>query len=447
MSDSNQPIKITARWDQNEVPTGKPNQRGLLLEIDADQHISQPTERRPSVNLAIVIDRSGSMHNGRLQAAKEAAVGIVNRLSWHDHLSVVVYDDNIHVLVDGQRQDRHNRPKTIELIQSVQTGGCTNLCGGWLRGARCVADVMDRQDIKAGHVILLSDGQANRGETGPGALAELAGDLAARGVTSSCVGIGHNYSPLQLNAIAEAGEGEMHHSNIPDEIVEVVMGEIGEATRLVARNFSVALQIPVADAAGAIKARQLTRYRSLPTDGHKEYYLGNLVGGQQRRLAFLIELPEITSPMELAFSCTANWLDVETAMEEHHLTRQFELQVVPAENFDEERRDKDVARTIADIWMARHGYDAMMLNEQGLYEEAARVFDFDKERFEKLTAGLDEAREMREQRENFRAHSRSEWRGNSKLEAMSMSRKAMRSKPDFRRERQESKWTDFEPDS
>ena len=162
------------------------------------------------------------------------------------------------------------------------------------------------------------------------------------------------------------------------------MGEIGEATRLVARNFSVALQIPVADAAGAIKARQLTRYRSLPTEGHKEYYLGNLVGGQQRRLAFLIELPDITNPMELTFSCTANWLDVETAMEEHRLTRQFELQVVPAENFDEERRDKDVARTIADIWMARHGYDAMMLNEQGLYEEAARVFDFDKERFEKL---------------------------------------------------------------
>ena len=442
MRDSNNPIRIKARWDHNKVPTGKSNQRGLLLEIEADKPESIKRKKRPSLNLAIVIDRSGSMHNGRLEAAKEAAIGIVNRLSWHDHLSVVVYDDHVNVLVDGQRQDRKTRPKTEEIIQSIHTGGCTNLADGWLRGARCVADVMDREDMKNGHVILLSDGMANCGETEPEALSKLAGDLAMRGVTSSCVGIGHNYSPLQLNAIAEAGEGEMHHSNEPEEIVEVVMGELGEATRLVARNFSVTLQLPY-----AIQSRQLTRYRTRSVDGHFEYYLGNLVGGQQRRLAFLVELPEIADPQTLKLTATANWLDVDTAMEEHSFQKDIELQVVPAHSYDKHERNKEVARIIADIWMARHGYDAMMLNEQGLYEEAAKVFDYDEERFAKLTAGLEEAREMRMMREKQRANSASAWRGEAKLEAMSMSRKAMRSKPDFRRKRRESKWTDFNPDS
>jgi Ca-activated chloride channel family protein len=294
------------------------------------------------------------------------------------------------------------------------------------------------QDV---HVIMLSDGMANRGETEPEALGKLAGDLAARGVTSSCVGIGHNYSPLQLNAIAEAGEGEMHHSSLPEEIVEVVMGELGEVSQLVARNFSITLQLPY-----AIKARQLTRYRTRPVDGHYEYYLGNLVGGQQRRLAFLVDLPEIDSPQSLAIKCTANWLDVDTAMEEHSLHKDIEIRVVPVQSYNESERDKNVARIIADIWMARHGYDAMMLNEQGLYEEAARIFDHDDERFARLITGLEEAKEMKILREKQREYSTSSWVGESKLEAMSMSRKTMRSKPDFRRQRSESKWTDFKPD-
>jgi Ca-activated chloride channel family protein len=441
MKDANNPIRIRARWDHNELPTGEANQRGLLLEIETDKPIQKEKKKRPALNLAIVIDRSGSMQQGRLEAAKEAAIGIVNRLSWHDHLSVVIYDQEVSVLVDGQRQDRETRPMTCEKIQSIRCRGMTNLSDGWLRGARCVADVMDREDIKAGHVILLSDGHANVGETDPEALGKLAGDLAARGVTSSCVGIGNNYSPLQLNAIAEAGEGEMHHSDQPGEIIEVVMGELGEATQVVARNFSVSLQLP-----RRVTARQLTNYRGSDAGHNVECFLGSLIGGQQRRLAFLVDLPEFTEPEALTFRCTANWLDAETAMEEHTIKKEFELLVVPAHTFDEDKRNKDVARAIADIWMASHGYQAMMLNERGLYEEASRIFDADDERFARMTAGLAEATEMKRQRSKSRESVASEWHGASKLEALSMSRKASRGKPDFRRQRSESKWTDFKPE-
>lgn len=441
MKDSNNPIRLKARWDHNELPTGEANQRGLLLEIETDKLIQKEKKKRPAINLAIVIDRSGSMQRGRLEAAKEAAIGIVSRLSRHDHLSVVVYDSEVDVLVDGQRQDKDTRPQTCEAIRTVRTRGMTNLSGGWLRGARCVADVMEREDIKAGHVILLSDGHANEGETSPEALGELAGDLAARGVTSSCVGIGNDYSPLQLNAIAAAGEGEMHHSDQPGEIIEVVMGELGEATQLVARNFSVSLRLPL-----GVTARQLTNYRGTQEGNSTECFLGNLVGGQQRRLAFLVELPEFTEPKALTFSCTANWLDAETAMEEHTIKKEFKLRVVPARAFDENKRNKDVARVIADIWMASHGYQAMMLNERGLYEEATRIFDADDERFARMTAGLKDAGVLREQRNMSKERVASEWHGASKLEAMSMSRKASRSKPDFRRERRESRWTDFKPE-
>lgn len=440
MTDSNHPIRINARWDHDEFPTGETNQRGLLLEIETDKP-KHKKKKRPALNLAIVIDRSGSMGGGRLEAAKEAAIGIVNCLNRHDHLSVVVYDCEVSVLVDGQRQDKETRGQTSKLINSIYTGGTTHLSGGWLRGARCVADVMDRKDIKAGHVILLSDGHANRGETNPEELRQLSTELASRGVTSTCVGIGNNYSPLQLNAIAEAGEGEMHHSDQPSEIIEVVTGELGEATQLVARNFSVSLTVPF-----GVSARQLTNYRSENFEGKHECFVGNLVGGQRRTLAFLVELPIYADPRALTFSCIANWLDAETAMEEHTIKQEFELLVVPAEKFDEQKRNKDVARTIADLWMASHAYQAMLLNERGLYDEATRVFDADDERFERMTAGLVESAKLRRTRSSSRERVASEWHGASKLEAMSLSRKAARSKPDFRRERRESRWTDFTPE-
>ena len=441
MTDSNHQVRINARWDHDEFPTGETNQRGLLLEIEADKPKHQKKKKRPALNLAIVIDRSGSMGNGRLEAAKEAAIGIVNCLNRHDHLSVVVYDCEVNVLVDGQRQDKGARRQTTKLINSVYTGGTTNLSGGWLRGARCVADVMDRRNIKAGHVILLSDGHANRGETDPEELRRLSSGLASRGVTSTCVGIGNHYSPLQLNAIAEAGEGEMHHSDQPSEIIEVVTGELGEATLLVARNFSVSLQLPY-----GVAARQLTNYRGEDFEDRHECFVGNLVGGQQRTLAFLVELPIYADPRTLTFSCTANWLDAETAMEEHTIQQEFELLVVPMQDFDENKRNKDVARAIADLWMASHAYQAMLLNERGLYDEATSVFDADDERFSRMTAGLVESAKLRRTRTASRERVASEWRGASKLEAMSLSRKAARSKPDFRRRRRENRWTDFKPE-
>ncbi len=62
------------------------------------------------------------------------------------------------------------------------------------------------------------------------------------------------------------------------------------------------------------------------------------------------------------------------------------------------------------------------------------------------TGNLEEASMLNEQREVIRDYSSQKWRGASKLEALSMSKKAMRSKPDFRRERSKSRWTDFKPE-
>ena len=65
----------------------------------------------------------------------------------------------------------------------------------------------ERHGPTQNRVIVLSDGHANRGLVEPGELGHHAAELRKRGLYTSTVGIGDNYSPVQLDAIAEHGGG------------------------------------------------------------------------------------------------------------------------------------------------------------------------------------------------------------------------------------------------
>jgi len=290
-------------------------------------------------------------------------------------------------------------------------------------------------------VILLSDGRANVGEQNPDRLATLAAGLAERNVTSTCVGIGENYSLLQMSAIAESGQGELHQSSEPSEIVEVLMGELGEQTQIVARNFSIHLKGIEMD-----RARQLTNYRKMKVNGRNEYFLGNLIGGQKRQLAFLVDFPPYAEPDIRNFTCTATWLDAETAIKEQQVAERFEIQFVPAAEFDKSDRNKTVAQAIADIWMARQGYDAMMFNERGQFDEAVASFDREDMAFGNMVEDLDQAVSMLSSRQAIKEASSTRWDGISKKEAMTLARKRMRQKPDYRQRMESAEWSDFTPD-
>ena len=440
MNQKTQPITIRARWDQAAAPTGSPAQRGLLLEIEAAKRSSEQSSDRPPVNVALVIDRSGSMNGEPMQAAIEAAVGVAEQLQDYDRLSVVCYDSRVDVLVDGELMSVSGRRRAELAIRSLRARASTDLAGGWLQGARCVADVMEKHGFDSGHVILLSDGCANTGECNPEKLAALAADLAERNVTSTCVGIGAHYSLLQMTAIAEAGQGEMHQSSEPHEIAEVLLGELGEQTQIVARNFSIHIK-----GMGMHKAQQLTRYRKMTVNNRKEYFIGNLVAGQSRRLAFLVEFPAMSEAMTKNYTATATWLDPETALEECTTHESFKLKFVAANTFKPHRRDKEVAEIIAEIWMARTGYEAMMLNERGLFDQALQSFDVDAPMFSRMVDDLDCKDEIMQRRASVRSATASQWNGVSKKEAMLLARKRLRSKPEHRPAHAMRDWADIEP--
>ena len=155
---------------------------------------------RAPLNVALVIDRSGSMAGRKIEQAKRAALAALDRMGPDDIVSVVAYDTTATVLVPATKvSDR----ETIERgIRRLRADGSTALFAGTVKGAREVRKFKSRDRVN--RVVLLSDGIANVGPSSPGELAELGARLREEGIGVSTVGLGVDYNGDLMVALARS---------------------------------------------------------------------------------------------------------------------------------------------------------------------------------------------------------------------------------------------------
>jgi len=93
----------------------------------------QDARERTPANVAIVLDRSGSMEGEKIGYARDAAKIAVNLLDSRDIASVVVYSDTVSVLVPATRVT--DRGYIRERIDAIYADGSTALFAGVSKGA------------------------------------------------------------------------------------------------------------------------------------------------------------------------------------------------------------------------------------------------------------------------------------------------------------------------
>src|SRR6185437_13679910 len=128
-----------------------------------------------------------SMEGDRLEHAKSAARGIVEKLGAQDHVALVQYDDNAQVVVPSLAMDDEGKSKMEHAIAALAVGGSTNLEAGLELGRSEVQRVYVSGE--ASRLMLLSDGRANVGVVDPKRIADTARDAANHGVRVTSVGI------------------------------------------------------------------------------------------------------------------------------------------------------------------------------------------------------------------------------------------------------------------
>ena len=89
---------------------------------------------RAPVNIAIVIDKSGSMSGDKIAKAKDAAIMAIDRLNCNDIISVVTYDSGVNVLVPATKVA--DKEMIFRRIRDIRAEGSTALYDGVSKGAR-----------------------------------------------------------------------------------------------------------------------------------------------------------------------------------------------------------------------------------------------------------------------------------------------------------------------
>lgn len=211
----------------------------LLLTIQpperpADDH----SQSRPPLNLALVIDRSGSMAGSKLSYARKAARFLAGELCDRDRLAIVTFDSEVNVLVPSQPV--RDPLRFISAINTIHAGGATALFDGWLAGATQVAHHLDPQGLN--RVLLLSDGQANQGLTDQRRIARRVEGLTQRGISTSAFGLGRSFDEDLMGAIASAGDGTLAQIESPEQLADLYASELQGLAGTIGRRVSLRIE-------------------------------------------------------------------------------------------------------------------------------------------------------------------------------------------------------------
>jgi Ca-activated chloride channel homolog len=230
------PINLEARFAQAVMKGGEAQRNYLRVALNGCER--QPTERTP-VNVAFVIDRSGSMQGTRIVQAREAAAAAIRRLDKTDIASVVIFDDKIDVLVQAQPVDDH--AAFIDRIRQVAARGSTAIHGGVIEGAQQVRRNLDPRRLN--RVVLLSDGQANVGPRRPEDFATLGRELLAQGISVSTIGLGLQYNEDLMLQLARASDGNHTFVGESTDLIQVFNKEFDDVLASCAQTVSIDVEL------------------------------------------------------------------------------------------------------------------------------------------------------------------------------------------------------------
>jgi len=99
----------------------------------------------------------------------------------------------------------------------VHSGGSTDLFSGWLKGAEQLEGGTARA---VSRVLLLSDGQANHGETRISHIQPECKAWLEKGVSNTTVGLGRDFNEDLMIAMADAGGGQQYYGQTAEDLYD-----------------------------------------------------------------------------------------------------------------------------------------------------------------------------------------------------------------------------------
>ncbi len=231
-------LMMEGRLGHSVLSAGRPNETFLYVDVNASGAAPGAGVSAP-VNLAIVIDHSGSMKGKRLANAIQAARGMIERLRDGDTVSVVGYSNDTEVIVPSTTIGPSTRAQILARVQPMPSLGNTCISCGVEAGMQMLA----RRTGAVNRMLLLSDGEANRGVRDVPGLRSLAADIRRRGASISSIGVDVDYNERVMFALARESNGRHHFVEDASRLNQAFDAELQSLVKSVANQASLSIEL------------------------------------------------------------------------------------------------------------------------------------------------------------------------------------------------------------
>jgi len=355
-------LKLTPR--KSALLAGHDNTLDVLVRAIGPQP-PEGTPRRRRLNLALVIDCSGSMQGQPLDEAKRCAKAVVGQLKAEDFVSVISYGSEITVV--SRAAPASDPAKICALIDGIEINGMTALHDGWAAGAEQAAIHVKTADVT--RVLLLSDGNANEGLTDPAKIAEHCSQMAAVGVSTSTYGLGESFNEELMFAMARSGGGNAYYGKTAADLMTPFQQEFDLLQALYARN--IVLSLTAADGVKVEMANDLVAAGS-------GWRLADVAYGSEAWAVVRLRIPAalvagFAGEAKELLTCSLAWSrDGETQAAD---TANLALTSLDAAAYGAVAEDELVARRSQEVRFAEFQRDAGTAAAQGDWNRVDRILD------------------------------------------------------------------------
>jgi len=370
-----EPSRLICRVETERAVLPAGGSQNVVLKITLDAPPSQAHIKRPPVNLALVLDQSGSMNGTKIDQAKSAAIEALTRLGLQDIFSVVVYDTNVHTIVPAQ--NARNIKGIIHTIQQIRAGGSTALFGGVSQGAAEIRKNLENDYVH--RIILLSDGLANVGPRMPADLGRLGAALLKENISVTTIGVGMDYNEDLMAQLAQKSDGNTYFVESGFDLPRIFSAELGDVLNVVAKKVKVIITLPdnvqpvsIIGREGRIRQNQI------------ELYMNQLYGDQEKYALVEVNIPESTpgSKMMVARADVTYENPFSQKLETSSATSYARFSSDPKKVF--ESTNIDVVREYQLNLNAMAQEKAIELSDRGKKKEAVQALKLSAERLKQM---------------------------------------------------------------
>jgi Ca-activated chloride channel family protein len=187
------------------------------------------------INVAFVLDRSGSMRGNKLRGMKQAVGLALDRLSDNDTVSITIFNHETAVLVPTTPAG--NRRQIARLVDGIRDEGGTKISRAMYAG---LTELERAPKSGLPRLVLLTDGETDKDEA---ECLKLADEAGAHGVPISAFGVGNEWNDKLLTDIAQRSHGEVEHLKRPEEIEDNFKQVVQQAQSAVFQNASATIRL------------------------------------------------------------------------------------------------------------------------------------------------------------------------------------------------------------